>query len=99
MTTRARFALWLLRRWAPDAFGQIKQCRHEQSKRAALMADHRKLLAAHELERHRHRVKIADCDQLKALTDPALLAAWKTSRPARRMDGAPASAERSEDAS
>ena len=77
MTTRARFALWLLRRWAPAAYGQIKMVRSEQSRRAALILQHKRLLAAHEEERRLHRAKAADCEQLKALTDPEILRVWK----------------------
>lgn len=84
---RQRFALWLLKLWHPSAYGQIKGCRDEQRRRQALVIQHGRLLHAHEAERRNHRAKIAECEQLKALTNPALLRAWiderKTQEPAR----------------
>ena len=49
----------------------------EQRARAKLGRELCRLQRRHILERHLHRAKVQDCEALKVLLPPAVLAAWK----------------------
>jgi len=63
-------------------FYQLPQ---EQRARAKLVKDLNLLRARHILERQLHRAKVRDCEALKALLPPDVLAAWKQREHAARM--------------
>lgn len=52
----------------------------EQRRRASLKIAYGVLMAAHVRERKLHRVKVEECESLKRLLPPDVLAAWKAWR-------------------
>lgn len=52
----------------------------EQRKRSSLKRAFGALMAAHVRERKLHRIKVQECESLKRLLPPDVLAAWKAGR-------------------